>query len=316
MPTIINHISELIGNQPMMRLKASSKGAGEIWLKLEYLNPSGSIKDRIALKIIQEAEKRNELQKNGTIIEPTTGNTGISLAMLSATKGYQMIAVMPEAVSLERRKIMQLLGAQIELVACVNKHKGITGEDINNVMKRAKALKRQIPNSYMPNQFENMDNPQAHGDTTAKEIIAQTNGHFDAFVAAVGTGGTFAGVAKVFKEKYPAIKRIAVEPATSAVLSGKTPEFHRIEGIGEGFIPDVMDTTLIDSIIEVSDQEAIDTARLLWKEYGVMAGISGGANVSAALKLQKKLNPGNIIVTIIPDSGFRYFSTELFNLPE
>jgi len=315
MSTVVNHISELIGNQPMLRLKTSSKGAGEIWLKLEYLNPSGSIKDRIALRIIQEAEKRGELQPGATIIEPTTGNTGISFSMLSAVKGYKMIAIMPEAVSLERRKIMQLLGAKIELVKCVDKNKGVTGEDINNVMKRAQELKQKISNSYMPNQFENIDNPQAHSDTTAIEIIAQTKGHFDAFVAAAGTGGTFTGVAKILKEKYPTVKRVAVEPATSAVLSGGAPGFHRIEGIGEGFIPDVMDTTLMDSVIQVSDKEAIDTARLLWRKHGVMAGISGGANVFAALQLQKQMNPGNIIVTIIPDSGFRYFSTELFNLP-
>jgi cysteine synthase A len=307
----ITDIDELIGNQPLFRLM--NNDSSQILLKLEYLNPSGSVKDRIALEIITQAQRRGELKPGATIIEPTTGNTGIAFAMLAAVKGYKMIAVMPEAVSLERRQIMELLGAKIEIVTCIDKSRGVTGEDIANVMKRAKALKQEIPNSYMPNQFVNMDNPQAHRKTMAREIITQTQGRFDAFVAAVGTGGTFSGVAEVLKKELPHIKCMAVEPATSAVLSGKAPGFHRIEGIGEGFIPDVMNTDLMDDVIQVTDEEAIKTTRLLWKKHGIMSGISGGANVAAAFKLQERLNPGNIIVTIIPDSGCRYFSTPLFD---
>lgn len=308
----MNNILDLIGHTPMVKLQRLAQDIpADILVKLEYFNPSGSVKDRIALYMLEEAEKRGEVTPNTTIIEPTSGNTGIAFAMVCAAKGYKFIAVMPEVVSLERRTSMQLLGAKVELIKCVDKNKGVTKEDIEGAMTKAKELTQTIPNSYMPNQFENIDNPAMHSKTTAMEILQQTQGKFHAFVAAVGTGGTFSGVSRVLKQKYPSIKRIAVEPAASAVLSGDKPGFHKIEGIGEGFIPKVMDVTLADQIIKITDEEALQTARLLWKKEGIMSGISSGANVAAALKLGKDMNDGEIIVTIIPDSGFRYFSTKL-----
>jgi cysteine synthase len=304
---------DLIGNTPMVKLaRLSQKIPAEIWVKLEYFNPSGSIKDRIAHMMIAEAEKRGAIKPGYTIIEPTSGNTGIALSYIAAIKGYNMIAVMPEVESAERIKMMELLGAKVELVKCVDKDKGLTKDDVENALKRAQELCTQIPNSFMPNQFTNPDNPKAHRETTAKEIIAQTNnGQFQAFVAACGTGGTFTGISSVLKEKYPAIKRYVVEPSTSAVLSGCAPGFHNIQGIGEGFIPEVMNINLADELIQTSDQEAVTTARSLWKE-GVLSGLSGGANVAAALKIGQNMQPGETIVTIIPDTGLRYFSTELF----
>jgi len=223
-----------------------------------------------------------------------------------------MIAVMPEAVSKERRMIMELLGAKVELVACNEKEKGITKEDIEKVLKRVKELNEKIPCSFVPNQFENQDNPQAHAQTTAKEILTQTGGNFQAFVAACGTGGTFTGVARVLKESHPEIKRVVVEPSGSAVLSSCEAGFHKIQGIGEGFIPDVLEVELADQVVHVSDDEAIVTALRLWKEEGIMAGLSSGANVFASMKIGKDMKKGDVIVTLIPDSGLRYFSTELF----
>lgn len=304
---------ELIGYTPMAKLKRISRDIpAEIWAKLEFFNPSGSIKDRIALKMIEEAEKRKQITKGGVVIEPTSGNTGISLALVCALKGYRMIAVMPEAVSKERKMIIKLFGGEVELVKCVNKEKGITKEDMESVVARAKELTENFPNSFMPNQFTNENNPKAHAGSTATEILKQTGGKISAFVAACGTGGTFTGVARVLKEKYPEIKKILVEPSGSAVISGCEPGHHKIQGIGEGFIPEVMDVELIDEIIQVGDEDAIATARRLWKEEGIIAGFSSGANVFASLKIGKKMNEGDVIVTIIPDSGMKYLSTKEF----
>jgi len=304
---------ELVGNTPMVKLKQISKDIpAEIWAKLEFYNPSGSVKDRIALKMIEEAEKRGDLKKGSTIIEPTSGNTGIALAFVCALKGYPMIAVLPEAVSDERRMIMEKLGAKVELVTCCDKGKGITKKDMETVVERAKELARQTQDSFMPNQFDNEDNPKAHAETTAEEILVQTNGKISAFVAACGTGGTFTGVARVFKERAPKVKMVAVEPSASAVLSGQEPGFHRIQGIGEGFIPNVLCVELADEIVTVNCDDAFETCRRLWREEGIMGGISSGANVHAALKVGKDMNKGDIIVTLIPDTGLRYFSTELF----
>jgi len=306
-------VLELIGNTPMVKLKRmSEKIPAEIWAKLEFYNPSGSVKDRIALKMLEEAEKRGKIRKGATIIEPTSGNTGIALSMVCAIKGYSMIAVMPDAVSKERRIMMQQFGAKVELIKCCQSHRGVTKKDMEGVVSRAKELVESIPNSILLNQFENEDNIKAHTETTAMEIIRQTGGNFSAFVAACGTGGTFTGIARVLKEKYPKIKNVVVEPAGSAVLSGKEPGFHKIEGIGEGFIPKVMCRELADLIVPVSDGDAMKTARLLWKREGIVGGISSGANVFAALKIGKKMEKGDVIVTLIPDNGLRYFSTELF----
>ncbi len=309
----VESVLELIGNTPMVKLKRLSKEIpAEIWAKLEFLSPSGSVKDRIGLKMLEEAEKRGEITKGATIIEPTSGNTGISLALVCVLKGYNMIAVMPECSSSERRMIMELLGARVELVECQDVEKGLGRDDMEKVVDRARQLGERTPNSFIPNQFENEDNPNAHAETTAEEILEQTKGEFSAFVAACGTGGTFTGVARVLKEKYSEIKRVVVEPTGSAVLSGCEPCFHKIQGIGEGFIPGVMDVKLADEIVSVSDDEAAVTALRLWKEEGILAGLSSGANVFASLKIGRNMKEDDIIVTLIPDSGLRYFSTELF----
>ncbi len=306
---------ELIGNTPMLKLKRiSQKISAEIWAKLEYFNPSGSIKDRIALKMLEEAEKRNEISKGGIVIEPTSGNTGVALALVCTLKGYKMIAVMPEAVSEERRKIVKLLGGEVELVKCLNKEKGVTKEDMEAVVARAEELTEQYSNSFMPDQFTNEDNPKAHAETTAAEILNQTGKKLNAFVAACGTGGTFTGIARKLKERCLDVKNVVVEPSGSAVLSGCEPCHHKIQGIGEGFIPDVMDTELVDEIIQVSGKDAIATALQLWKKEGVTAGISSGANVFASLAIGKDMSKGDIIVTLIPDHGLRYLSVKEFSL--
>lgn len=309
----VESVLELIGTTPMVNLKRLSRDIpAEIWGKLEFFNPSGSVKDRIALKMLEEAEKRNKISKGAVIIEPTSGNTGISLALVCALKGYTMIAVMPEAVSKERRMIVELLGGKVELIKCVDMKKGVTKDDMERVVARAEELATMHPNSFIPNQFTNEDNPKAHAETTATEILEQTEGRFHAFVAACGTGGTFTGVARILKEKLPEIRRVCVEPYGSAVMSGCEPGHHKIQGIGEGFIPEVMDVELAHEISKVSDDEAIATTRRLWKEEGIMAGFSSGANVFASLQLGKKMKRGEVIVTIIPDTGLRYFSVEEF----
>ena len=308
----VDSVLELIGRTPMVKLKRISREIpAEIWAKLEYLNPSGSIKDRIALRMIEEAERSGKITAGATIVEPTSGNTGIALALVCALKGYRMIAVVPEAVSSERRMLVEQLGGRVEVV----KDDGIDGvskEDMEGVVRRARELVAKIPNSFMPDQFLNESNPSAHAETTAAEILEQTNGRLNAFVAACGTGGTFTGIAQVLKAMRPEVRNIAVEPSGSAVLSGRASGHHKIQGIGEGFIPKVMRQDLADEIVAVSDEEAFATARRLWKEEGIMGGISSGANVYAALKIGATMKPGSVIVTIIVDSGLRYLSTELF----
>jgi cysteine synthase A len=308
----VDSVLELIGRTPMVKLKRISREIpAEIWAKLEYLNPSGSIKDRIALRMIEEAERSGKITAGATIVEPTSGNTGIALALVCALKGYRMIAVVPEAVSGERRMLVEQLGGRVEVV----KDDGIEGvskDDMEGVLRHARELVAKIPNSFMPDQFVNESNPYAHAETTAAEILEQTNGRLNAFVAACGTGGTFTGVAQVLKATRPEVRNIVVEPSGSAVLSGRASGHHKIQGIGEGFIPKVMRQDLADEIVPVSDDEAFATARRLWKEEGIMCGISSGANVCAALKIGVSLKPGSVIVTIIADSGLRYLSTELF----
>ncbi len=301
---------ELIGATPMVRLKNVSKDIkAEIWAKLEFFNPSGSIKDRIALRMLEDAENTGRISPGDTIVEPTSGNTGISLAFVCALKGYNMVAVMPDAVSMERRTIVGLFGGSVELVTCLNREKGVTKEDMEEVVRRAHELAESLPNAVMLDQFTNANNPHAHADTTASEIVLQTKGRFSSFVAACGTGGTFSGVARSLKENYPDVRCVVVEPHGSAVLSGCEPGHHLIQGIGEGFIPAVMDMDLVDDIVQVSDKDAIATMRRLWREEGIMAGISAGANVFASLKIGEHLSEGDIIVTVIPDNGMRYLST-------
>ncbi len=307
------NVLELVGRTPIVCLEKISKNLpAQIWAKLEYTNPSGSVKDRIANFMIEEAERRGELKPGGTIVEPTSGNTGIALALVAAVKGYNMIAVMPEAMSTERKFAMELLGAQVEIVPCKNGHDGsFTKEDIEATVARAREIVQKIPGAYMPNQFENPDNVKAHSETTASEIVEQTGGHIHAYVAACGTGGTFTGVAKVLKTYFPYVRNVLVEPENSAVISGGYPGFHKIQGIGEGFIPVVLDASLADEIVAVSDADALQTARRLAREEGILSGISGGANVWASLQIAKKMHPGNVVLTIIPDNAFRYGTTEL-----
>jgi cysteine synthase A len=310
------NILSLIGNTPIVRLEKMSKDIpAEIWAKLEFYNPSGSVKDRIALRMLEEAEKRGVITRGAVIVEPTSGNTGIGLALVCALKGYQMIAVMPEAMSDERKMLMEYLGAKVELVpSCGKVEQGFTKEDIENTLKKAAEIVEGTPNSYMPNQFENPDNPAVHAETTAVEMLEQTGAKFDAFVAACGTGGTFSGVAEVLKSKCPDIERVVVEPSGSAVLSGCEAGFHKIQGIGEGFIPCTMNAELADRVIQVDDNDSIVTAHRLAREEGILTGISGGANVFASLEVGKSLARGQVVMTIIPDNAFRYFSTELFRI--
>jgi len=301
---IYNSVLEMIGSTPMLRLNKIGKGLkAEILAKMEFMNPTCSVKDRIALFMIEEAEKEGKLKPGATIIEPTTGNTGIALALVASLKGYKMIVVMPEFVSRERRLICEALGAHVETT---KKEDGMMG-----VLRRAQELVKATPGAFMPHQFENVNNPLAHQRTTGKEILAQTGGKLDAFVAAAGTGGTISGVARALRKKIRDVKIVIVEPAGSPVLSGGKPGFHKIEGIGEGFIPGVLDTSIYDEVVCVTDEEAMAMSRRLTREEGVLAGISSGANVFAALKVAKKMKRGRI-VTLLPDCALRYLSTELF----
>jgi cysteine synthase A len=300
---ICDNVLELIGDTPLVRLNKIGKSVTpEILAKVETGNPTCSIKDRIALYMIEDAEKQGMLKPGGTIVEPTTGNTGIALSLVAATKGYKMIVVMPEFVSKERTLICEAFGAQ---VVRTPREEGIEG-----VIKRALQIKEK-EKAFMPNQFSNIANPKAHRETTGREIMEQTDGRLDVFVAAAGTGGTMSGVASLLKEKIPNVKIVVVEPASSAVLSGGKPGYHRIEGIGEGFVPEVLDRSLYDEVVAVTDEDAMLMARRLAREEGILAGISSGANLWASLKVAEKMSGGRI-VTLIPDCALRYMSTDLF----
>jgi len=297
------NIAELIGDTPMVRLnRLPGASAATVLVKLEYFNPGGSIKDRICLSMIEDAERKGILKKGSTIIEPTSGNTGIGLAMIAAVKGYKCVLAMPETMSVERREILKAYGAEIVLTPGAE---GMTG-----AVKKAEKLAGEMPNSFMPQQFKNPANPEAHRRTTAVEILRQARGRIDAFVAGVGTGGTITGVGEVLKKHDPAIKIIAVEPEKSAVLSGGKPGPHKIQGIGAGFVPEVLNRKIIDDIIKVADEDAFETARRLAKEEGLFAGISSGAAVFAALRVAEKFGKGKVVVTILPDTGERYLSMQ------
>ncbi len=301
---IYDSILEAIGSTPMIRLNRLGKGLKtEILAKMEFMNPTCSVKDRIALFMIEDAERKGLLKPGATIVEPTTGNTGIALALIASLKGYKMIAVMPEFVSNERKIICETLGAKVVLT---KQEDGIEG-----VVKKAKEILRSTPGAFMPHQFENVSNPLAHERTTGKEIIEQTGGKLDIFIAAAGTGGTISGVAKALKKKVPSVRIVIVEPAGSPVLSGGCPGFHKIEGIGEGFIPKVLDTSLYDEIVTVTDKQAMATSIRLAREEGLLAGISSGANVFAALSIAERMKKGRI-VTLLPDCALKYLSTDLF----
>lgn len=301
---IAKDVSELIGNTPMVRLgRLVTPDMAEVLVKLEQFNPGGSVKDRICLSMIEAAEKKGLLKKGSTIIEPTSGNTGIGLAMISAARGYKCILTMPETMSMERRQILKAYGAEIVLIEGA---KGMRG-----AVEKAEELSKKSPDSFMPQQFRNPANPDAHRKTTAREILEAVDGKIDAFVAGVGTGGTITGVGEALKKHNPQIKIIAVEPKKSPVLSGGQPGPHKIQGIGAGFVPEVLNRRIIDEIVQVDDDDAIRTSNALAKDEGIFAGISSGAAVWAALKVAKALGRGKRVVTILPDTGERYLSMGL-----
>lgn len=303
---VYNNIFETIGKTPIVKLnRIANEEMAEVLVKLEYFNPGGSVKDRIALAMIEAAEREGLLTKGQTIIEPTSGNTGIGLSMVGAAKGYRVILVMPETMSVERRKLMKAYGAEIILTEGA---KGMGGAI-------EMATKLTAENGYfMPQQFKNIANPAIHMKETAKEIISQTDGNIDMFIAGVGTGGTITGVGKTLKESFPSVKIVAVEPENSPVLSGGKPGPHKIQGIGAGFIPEIMDMSIVDEVVKVSNEDAMDTGRKLGKLEGMLVGISSGAAIFAALKKAREIGKGKRIVVIAPDTGERYLSTELFNM--
>ncbi len=302
---IAENVLELIGQTPMVKLnKTVGPNMAQILAKLESYNPGGSVKDRICLSMIEDAERKGLLIKGSTIIEPTSGNTGIGLAMVSAVKGYRCILTMPETMSLERIYILKSYGAEVVLTPGID---GMLGS-----IKKAEELLKKIPNSFMPQQFKNEANPEIHRQTTAKEVLKVTNGKIDAFVAGVGTGGTITGVGEVLKKRNPKIKIVTVEPKTSAVLSGKEPGAHKIQGIGAGFVPDILNRDIIDEIIQVDDIDAFKTSKRLAKEEGLFVGIAAGAAAWAGLKIAKDLGKGKVVVVVLPDTGERYFSMEQY----
>lgn len=309
MAKIYTSAEQLIGNTPLLRLHNLEKKHGvkaKIIAKLEYLNPAGSVKDRVGKAMIDDAEQKGLLKKDSVIIEPTSGNTGIGIAAVAAVRGYRTIIVMPETMSEERRKLMLAFGAELVLT---DGKKGMSG-----AIEKAEELAKEIPNSFVAGQFQNPANAQAHFETTGPEILRDTDGDVDIFVAGVGTGGTITGTGKYLKSQNPNIKVVAVEPAASPVLSGGKSGSHAIQGIGAGFIPDVLDTAVYDEVVTVENEKAIETARYVGHTEGFLVGISSGAALAAAIELGKRPeNEGKTIVVILADSGSRYLSTELYD---
>ena len=308
MGKIYNNVMEFIGHTPLMEVKKIEEAEAleaKVLVKLEYLNPAGSVKDRAAKSMIEDAEERGILKAGSTIIEPTSGNTGIGLAVVAAVKGYRTILTMPETMSIERRNILKAYGAEVVLTEGT---KGMAG-----AIAKAEELAAEIPNSFIPGQFDNPANAKAHMMTTGPEIWEDTDGNVDIFVAGVGTGGTLTGIGQYLKEKNPEIQIVAMEPADSPVLSEGKGGAHTIQGIGAGFVPKVLDTTVYDEVITVQGEDAFETSRRLTKMEGIMTGISSGAALYAAIQLAKRPeNKGKTIVALLPDSGDRYYSTPLF----
>ena len=306
MMKIYEDISKTIGNTPLVMFNHITHGLDcKVAGKLESFNPCSSVKDRIGVAMIDAAEKQGLLKPGSVIVEPTSGNTGIGLAFVAAARGYRLILTMPETMSIERRKMLKALGAELELTPGTGGMKG--------AIEKASELVKTIPDAFMPQQFENPANPRIHRETTAEEIWNDTDGQVDIFVSGIGTGGTITGVGEVLKERKPSVKIVAVEPEGSPVLSGGSPGPHKIQGIGAGFVPEVLNTDIYDDIVQVSNNDAMETAKRLAREEGILAGISSGAVVWAALEIAKRQqSKGKLIVVILPDTGERYLSTEMF----
>jgi cysteine synthase len=304
MVRVANSIADLVGQTPIVKLnRLVDENSADVFLKLEYMNPGSSVKDRIALAMIEAAEASGSLKEGDTIIEPTSGNTGIGLAMIAAAKGYKSVLVMPETMSLERRNLLRAYGAELVLTP--------GPEGMGGAIRKAEEIANEN-GFYMPQQFKNEANPDVHTRTTGKEIVEQMGSELDAFVSGIGTGGTITGAGAVLKKAYPAIQIYAVEPTDSSVLSGGKPGPHKIQGIGAGFIPDILNTEIYDSIIQVKNEEAFEYARRAAKEEGILGGISSGAAIFAALKVAKELGKGKKVLAIIPSNGERYLSTPLY----
>lgn len=301
----VNNIVELIGDTPVVKLnKVVEEGSADVYVKLEYQNPGSSVKDRIGLAMIEAAEKEGKIKPGDTIIEPTSGNTGIGLAMVAAAKGYKAVFVMPDTMSSERRALLKAYGAELVLTP--------GAEGMKGAIKKAKELKEE-KGYFEPQQFENPANPKIHELTTGPELVEQFEGvQIDAFLAGVGTGGTLSGAGKVLKEKYPNIQVVAIEPEASPILSGGSPGPHKLQGLGAGFVPDTLNTDVYDDIIKVGNEEAMEMSRKVAKEEGILGGISSGAAIVAALKKAKELGEGKTVVTVLPSNGERYLSTPLY----
>ncbi|MEA3319958.1 MAG: cysteine synthase A [Bacillota bacterium] len=308
MVRVANSIDELVGNTPVVKLnRIVEEGMADVYLKLEFMNPGSSVKDRIALAMIDAAIEDGKLKEGDTIIEPTSGNTGIGLAMIAAAKGLKAILVMPETMSLERRNLFRAYGAELVLTP--------GPEGMGGAIRKAEELAKE-KGLFMPQQFNNPANPEIHRNTTGREIVKQFSDGLDAFVSGIGTGGTITGAGEVLKEAFPGIKIVAVEPADSPVLSGGKPGPHKIQGIGAGFVPSILDTNIYDQIITVKNEEAFEYARLAAKREGLLGGISSGAAISAALQVAKELGKGKKVLAIIPSNGERYLSTPLYQFEE
>lgn len=309
MAKIVQSVTELIGDTPLVRLnRLVPEGSAEIYVKLEFQNPGASVKDRIAISMVEVAEQEGLIKPGDTIIEPTSGNTGIGLAMVAAAKGYKAILVMPETMSIERRNLLRAYGAELVLTP--------GSEGMNGAVRRAEELQKENPSYFMPQQFKNQANVKVHRETTGPEIVEAINsldGKLDAFIAGIGTGGTISGAGEVLKANFPNVKVYAVEPAASPLLSGGNPGPHKIQGIGANFIPEILNREIYDGVITIENDDAFEYARRAAKEEGLLVGISSGAAIYAALQVAKELGAGKRVVAIIPSNGERYLSTPLFN---